>query len=220
MGIHPRVRRAQRALWAEREAVLASGARHVGWKIARDFPEVEAVIGDAPVLGYLTTATQLAAGGAYESRPLERLRAEVELALVLDRPVAPDAGRAEARASIGGIALALEIVDVRRPPDDLEGIVLSNCFHRAFVLHDPVPDDPGGLDVTFAVNGAERCRAPVEQDVAAALRSAASLLAETGQTLRAGDVVLGGALTHAPVERGDALTATIETVAPLRFDVR
>jgi 2-keto-4-pentenoate hydratase len=62
------------------------------------------------------------------------LRAETEVALSIGQHVAADADLDEARTAITGAAVALEIVDVSQPPDDLEAIVAQNAFHRAFVL--------------------------------------------------------------------------------------
>ena len=40
----------------------------------------------------------------------------------------------DATAAIAGLAVGLELVDLGRPPGDLEGIIAGNVFHRAFAL--------------------------------------------------------------------------------------
>ncbi len=132
--VHPRVAAALSAQLARWRAALDGGERRIGWKLGWNFPEVEAVIGGEPVSGYLTTGTLLATGTSYAPQDGAQLRAETEVAFVIGEDVAADANADAARAAIVGAAVALEIVDVGRPPADLEGIVIENAFHRAFVL--------------------------------------------------------------------------------------
>jgi hypothetical protein len=60
--VHPRVVAATRAQLRHREGALARGARPVGWKLALAFAEIEAVIGDAAVVGYVTSESVRPAG--------------------------------------------------------------------------------------------------------------------------------------------------------------
>jgi 2-keto-4-pentenoate hydratase len=164
---------ATRALLRDWRAALDEGAQRVGWKLGYDFEEIEAVIGDGAVLGYLTSATLLEDGGRFDSSSVRELRAETEVAV---------------RAG-GGQAVALELVDVARPPDDLEGIVAGNVAHRAFVLG-PERDAVG--------------------DYGPVVRTAAALLETAGERLEPGDWVLSGSITHDPVGPGDAATAAVD----------
>jgi hypothetical protein len=59
--VNPRVVAALRAQLRTRDP----GARRVGWKIARGIAEVEELIGAEPVIGNLTSATQLESGATY-----------------------------------------------------------------------------------------------------------------------------------------------------------
>jgi 2-keto-4-pentenoate hydratase len=102
---------ALRAQLARREALLATGARHVGWKIAKSMPGVEATI-----FGNLTTSTVLEPGGCYDPVPSGSLRAETELAVKVGGPIDPAAGPDACAAAVTGVGVALEIVDVARPP--------------------------------------------------------------------------------------------------------
>ena len=197
--MHPRVVAALALQMEARRFVLAAGARHVGWKVGRDFPEVEAVIGDAPVLGHLTTATRLQPGETYAGARTERLRAETELALRLG----PD-------GEVAAVATALEIVDVTRPPSDLQGIVAGNAFHRAFALGRAGAAMPVRAEARTVVDGEVRAVAPVDVDVAGTVRSVADLLAAVGEKLEPGDVILSGASTHVPVAHGERAVAEIE----------
>jgi 2-keto-4-pentenoate hydratase len=198
--IHPRVVAALDRQLATWRTTLAAGAERVGWKIGRAFPEIEAVIGDEPVLGHLTSATQLEPGSEFDGTGLEALRAETEIALT--------AGEDH---SIAEVAVALELVDVTRPPDDLEGIVVGNVAHRAFVLGAAhPPEDLTGRAATLRVNGALRESAGVPAGYGNVIAAVARLLTACGERLEPGDVVLSGSLTHVPVGHSDHAVAEID----------
>src|SRR3954454_11774416 len=108
---HPRVVAALHAQLETREAVLRGGATRVGWKLAYDIPEVDEVTGGEPVIGYLTTATLIEPGGIFRGASPD-LRAETELAIEVG-----DGG------GVGALGVALELVDVSRPPYEMEAIV-------------------------------------------------------------------------------------------------
>jgi 2-keto-4-pentenoate hydratase len=158
--------------------LLDAGAARVGWKLGYDFPEIEAVIGDEPVLGYLTSATLIEPGGTFDAAGARALRWETEVAV----EVAADGG-------VGGLAVALELVDVARPPDDLEGIVAGNVAHRGVVLG-PTRQPSG--DYSWVVGAASR------------------ILASLGERLEPGDRILSGSITHEPAAPGDEPEASID----------
>ena len=127
--IHPRVVAATRAQLDAWRGLLAGGAERVGWKIALGIEEVEAVVGGDPALGHITTATVLEPGATFTgAAAVRQLRAETELMV----EVGP-------RATVAGLAVALEIVDTGRPPNGLEAIIVANVDHRtvAFGPMDP-----------------------------------------------------------------------------------
>src|SRR3954469_24787895 len=119
-AVHPRIEAATRAQLDAWRAALRGGARRVGWKVALEIAEVEELIGAEPTIGHLTTATLLEPGGTYPAAGVRELRAETELAVQV--------GEGD---RVAGLAAALELVDVARPPDGMEGIVAANVFHRA-----------------------------------------------------------------------------------------
>jgi 2-keto-4-pentenoate hydratase len=207
--VHPRVAAALNAQLARWRAALDGGGRRVGWKLGLNFAEVEAVIGADAIIGHLTTRTLLATGESYAAQNGAELRAETEVALVLGEDVAADVGPDKARAAIVGAAVALEIVDVSRPPDDLEGIVIENAFHRAFVLGPARPVDPSRLEGRLTVNGKLRASATAGTDHSGVVRAVAQLLATAGEQLQRGDYILAGALTHVPIQPGDAIESEI-----------
>src|SRR4051812_35498913 len=119
--LHPMIAFGLAAQLATRRAALDAGARRVGWKLAYGIEEIEALAGDEPVIGHLTTATLIEPGGTYRGAGAEGvLRGETELAVEVGEG-----------GEIAGLAVALEVVDVGRPPDSAEGLVAANVLHRA-----------------------------------------------------------------------------------------
>jgi 2-keto-4-pentenoate hydratase len=195
----PRLVAALREQLAARERLLAAGAERVGWKIATEIPEIDAVTGGAPAIGYLTTAGVLPEAGTYDAAGDRELRAETELVI--------DIG---ADGAVAGFAVGLELVDVARPPGDLEGIVAANVLHRAAVLGPPHPAAAAPFGAaTLEVGGEPRDTAAVDVDVPATVRAVAALLESVGERLEPGDRILAGSSCHVPVRPGDEVTAEI-----------
>jgi 2-keto-4-pentenoate hydratase len=217
--VHPRVVAALNTQLGRWRAALGRGERRIGWKIGLNFPEVEDVIGGDPIIGHLCSATLLATGETYTAHDSPNLRAETEVALLIGQDVAADATAEEARAAIAGAAVALEIVDVSRPPDDLEGIVIENAFHRAFVLGPSRPIDPDRLQGRLTINGGLRGSAAARADHSDVVRDVAQLLAAVDEQLRRGDRILAGALTHVPVQGGDTIHAEIESIGTVDLTI-
>ena len=204
--VDPRVAASLRAQLQRWRAALDGGAERVGWKIGLNIPEVQQRLGlTEPVIGHLTSATRLEPGAAYSAGAAVALRAEPEVALEVGRDVDPDADADAAREALAGLAPALELVDVGRPPGDLEGIVAANLFHRAFVLGASRPGFPAeGVEAVVTVGGEPRAEARAPEDFTGVVCLVARLLAVVDERLRAGDRIIAGSLTPpVPVGPGD-----------------
>jgi 2-keto-4-pentenoate hydratase len=105
---------------------------------------------------------------------------------------------------------ALELVDVARPPDDLESIVARNVWHRAFALGPLRPEPPpevvraGVLINGEVVEAGEQGVDPVET-----ARIARELLGAAGEQLEPGDCIIAGSLVQVPVAPGDEVAADL-----------
>jgi 2-keto-4-pentenoate hydratase len=183
---------ALRAQLARRRALLDAGARHVGWKVGGDIEEV----GD-PVFGYLTSATLIAPGAPCDVSGARALRAETELLLEV---LPGDDVR---------YGVALELVDVARPPHDPAEIIAGNVFHLAAALGAERASAPGG-EARMWVDGSLAEAQPVTTDVPAVLARLRSQLTAAGEQLRPGDLILSGSLCHVPVAPGARLAAEID----------
>jgi 2-keto-4-pentenoate hydratase len=209
----PRVVSGLRIQLGDWRAALDAGARRVGWKIGLNIPEAQKPLGiEEPVIGYLTSDTELESSGEYRAGRDSSLRAEPEVALEMGREVEPDADADTAREAVAGLATALELVDVARPPDGIEGIVATNVFHRAVVLGPTRPALPSdGLEATIEVNGEQRGAAESPGDFSDVVLLTARLLTEAGERLERGDRIIAGSLTpQVPLTPGDRVAVEIE----------
>jgi 2-oxo-3-hexenedioate decarboxylase len=199
-AVHPRVEAATRAQLEAWRAALDGGARRVGWKIALGIAEVEELIGDEPVIGHLTTATLLRPGATYAAGGDRALRAETELAIEVGEG-----------GEVAGLAVALELVDVARPPDGMAPIVARNVFHRAVAFGPTCPGaGVGGARARLVIDGEVREEATVQADAARTVAAVARLLDAVGERLQPGELILAGSACHVPTGPGDAVAAEIE----------
>jgi 2-keto-4-pentenoate hydratase len=208
---------AQRAQLAERQAVLMSGARHVGWKVGLGIPGADELIGDRPVFGYLTSATEFESGRMVEVAGVRKLQVDCELAVELGHDVDGDGDLAGLHNAIAGVATALELCDVGRPPDDFDSIVAANVFHRAYALGPALPHDANATPAArVRVNRELRHQAAWSDDVFVRILALAQLLEAVGKRLRAGDRIICGALCGGLIERGDDVEVRVGELDPVR----
>jgi 2-keto-4-pentenoate hydratase len=179
----------------------------VGWKLAFGIPAVEHVQGGMPMLGYLTTATQLPPGGTFRCQPSVDLRFETELAVQVAAADAEGSYHA-----VGAVAVALEIVNVGQPQHDLEDVTTENVLHKAFALGPQTNCPIKSLDATASVNGLDVERATQTPQIRQALAQAARLLETAEERLTPGDWLLCGSLTHTTCRPGDSITAAISEI--------
>jgi 2-oxopent-4-enoate hydratase len=203
---------------------LARGARPVGRKIGLTNPAVQAQLGvDQPDFGLLLDDMCCPAGEPIDSTRVLQPRIEAEIAFVLAADLDGDRiGPAEVAAATGQVVAALEIVDSRIAGWDI-GIVdtvADNASAGLFVLGDqPLALD--GLDLTGCAmtlsRGAEVASTGSGADCLGSPLAAVAWLAaavrDRGRPLRAGEVVLSGALgPMVPVAQGDTFRATISGI--------
>jgi len=198
----PRVVRGMQAQLASWRRRVAGGASRVGWKIGFNSPAAQKQLGlDGTVVGHLTQATVLAPGTSHSLAGSHLVCAEPEVAIHLGRDVPAGADGEAARAAIGALGAAIELVDIDRPLDDLEAILAANVFHRAVMLGPPRTERAGGVlaGVTAGVfrNGDEIASveaAAAAGDLSAVVCHVADWLAAFGEQLRAGDRIICGSL--------------------------
>ncbi|MGM1065026.1 2-keto-4-pentenoate hydratase [Saccharothrix sp. Mg75] len=211
------------------ERVLAAGHRLVGRKIGLTSPAVQRQLGvDQPDFGALFSHTALDDGATVPAGRLLQPKVEAELALVLGSDLTgAECTTADVRAATAFLAPALEIVDSRIAGWDITIVdtVADNASSGLFVLgdarvpiHDVEPADVEmrlhrGDDLVSKGTGRDCLGDPL-----AAAAWLASTLAKRGEPLRAGDVVLTGALgPMVPVVPGDTFSARISGLGSVRI---
>jgi 2-keto-4-pentenoate hydratase len=204
----PRLRDGFARMRRARAQALAGGAQPAGWKVGINDPRVrQRLCITSSVIGYLLADGLLPAEQPVSLRDTLRPGAEVELAFHIQADVPAGADHRTAKAAIGAVSPAIEIIDIDMDRfDDLPEALARNVWHRAAILGPPTPWSERLLDETaveVAHNGriaasdvSPRTAVGIAGDL---IRFVAGAVAALGETLRAGDVVLSGMLTPVPV---------------------
>ena len=209
-------------------AQLAGGAAVVGRKIGLTSPAVQKQLGvDQPDFGVLLDDMAFKDGDVLPTSRLLQPKVEAELAFVLKADLAEGPfDEAAVAGAVGYVQASLEIVDSRVSGWDITfaDTVADNASSGLFVLGteqadlgDVVPKD---VSMVLSVNGEERSTgngAACLGDPLTALAWLATIAVRLGAPLKAGDVVLSGALgPMVPVQAGDHVEATITGLGTVR----
>jgi 2-keto-4-pentenoate hydratase len=210
MNVEAKLAAGMRAQLGRRDAELVAGARPLGWKLGLPTPEVQDQLGlDGPVVGFLTSGTEVADEAEVSLAGFTAAMAEPEVAIHVG-----------GRGVIAGLGAAVELIDIDLPFEDLETILAGNVFHRAVVLGPP--DASVSLDeVTARVRRdgeavAEAPAAPVMGDPANVLSFVQDFLAPYGGEVKAGEIVIAGSITPpVPVEPGQEVDVDLGPLGSL-----
>jgi 2-keto-4-pentenoate hydratase len=209
---------------------LADGVTVVGRKIGATSEAVQQQLGvDQPDFGYLLSDMDVSADDPVSMRPLLQPRVEAEVAFRLAADVAPD-DEADitldlVRGAVEVALPALEIVDSRIEGWDIgfTDTVADNASSGLYVVGAEgrtLEDlEPREVEMALSINGEVRSSgtgAACLGDPLEALRWLAVQCHRFGDPLRAGQVVLSGALgPFVPFAAGDRVEASISGFAPL-----
>jgi 2-keto-4-pentenoate hydratase len=204
---------------------LEGGEQHLGWKVGFGTRQAMEGLGiSAPLVGHLLTSGRLEPGATVPLDGWSAPRLEPEVAVHLSADVDPAGGRDAVAAALGGLGVAIELVDVDPDADDPQDILARNIFQRHVLLGPE--EDLGGteeLRLRVTVNGEERATADdvtaATGDVLDAVASVARSLDAVGERLCARDVVIAGSIVTAlEVAPGDDVRVELAPLGAL--DVR
>jgi 2-oxopent-4-enoate hydratase len=217
-----------RAAYAVQSATIAdkvrSGARIVGRKIGLTNPAVQRQLGvDQPDFGVLLDHMNCPPRTLIDVNRTLQPRIEAEIAFVLGTDLdGPSIDTSDVVAATAQLHAALEIVDSRIAGWDITIVdtIADNASSGLFVLGDE-PRPLGEVDLaacTMALHrGEELVSTGTGADCLGNPLAAVAWLANTardyGHPLRAGEIILSGALGPVvPVRPGDFFTATISEI--------
>ena len=209
-------------------ARIAAGARIVGKKVGLTSKAVQAQLGvDSPDFGVLFDDMEVLDGDEVPAARLIQPKAEAEVAFVVGRDLVDMPSYGAFLASLAHALPAIEIVDsaIADWKLTLVDTVADNASSGLYVLGDQ-PVDVGRL--SFGDVGARLDKNGVMASVGGGaaclghpLRAAywlARTMIDRGETLRAGEVILSGALgPMVPVKAGDTVIASIGGLGRVSF---
>jgi 2-keto-4-pentenoate hydratase len=209
------------------QARIAGGAGVVGRKIGATSKAVQDQLGvDQPDFGYLLDDMDVSRDDPISMRTLVQPRVEGEVAFVLGRDLDGDITAETVRAAVEVALPALEIVDSRIAGWDITftDTVADNASSGLFVVGSDGRTldelEPREVTMSLTINGEERSAgtgAACLGDPLEALRWLAVQAQAFGDPLRAGHLILSGALgPFVPFAPGDRVEAAISGFAPLR----
>lgn len=204
------------------------GERRVGMKMGLTSRAKMAQVGvDEMIWGRLTDAMQVEEGGSVALDRYVHPRVEPEVAFLMKAPLSGRVTPAQALAAVEAVAPALEIIDSRYQDFKfaLPDVIADNSSSSGFVVGPWCRPDVeiGNLGLVMTVNGR-----PVQVGSTAAilghpvrsLVAAARLVAQWGERLEPGWIVLAGGATAAhPLAPGMAVRVEMQALGSASFQV-
>jgi 2-keto-4-pentenoate hydratase len=205
--------------WRER---LNAGEKPLGWKVGFGAPAAMQKFGiTAPLVGFLTDCALVATGSVVSLADWKKPVAEPEIAVHMGRDLSAGADRETVKAAIAGLGPAIELADVDRPPEDVEQILAGNIYQRGVILGPCNASRAGGvvegLHGHISRNGSAFADTSEPQaltgDLIEIVRHVADTLADFGQTLRAGQIIITGSIVPPLwVEAGEEIIFKLDPV--------
>ena len=215
----------QQRLMARR---VDQGEHIVGWKVgATSRKAMERMKVDQPNFGVLTDRMLVKSGGCIEMATLNQPLVEGEIAFLLQEDLAgPGVTASDVLRATKGVMACFEIIDtrIRNWQIRIQDSVADNSSCGMFVLGDqwvdPQQVDLASCGMVLEKNGAVAgtgVGSACLDSPANAVAWLANALGQRGMGLKAGEVVLSGALSGVvPVAAGDELSVSIEGLGNCR----
>jgi len=191
-------------LLEERHKKLAAGSRPLGWKVGFGGPAALKMLGiSRPLVGYMLHDGLLASGTTVPIEDWTKPVAEPEIFVTIGCDLPGGGDLDAAAAAIAGIGPAIELADVIVPPERAEDIVAGNINHRGVLLGECDRSRTGarldGLVGHVVRSGTTLAQVDdLEANTGALVgivRNVADTLADAGETLREGEIIIAGSVT-------------------------
>lgn len=185
---------------------------------------------DEPIYGYIFDYMVVASDGVIHRSELIHPKAEAEIAFIMGRDLeGPGITGPQVLAATAYVLPAIEIIDSRYEDFKftLPDVIADNASSSRVVFGDQIIK-PQGLDlelvgVTMSINGVVKALgagAAVLGHPARAIAMLANMLAKKGDRIKAGEVILSGAITEALfIAPGDVVTVRIGSLGEVEFVV-
>ena len=199
----PRISRGMAAQLAVRRELIHVGYKPLGWKLAFGGPAaMERLRINAPLVGFLMQSAVVPSGSTLSLSNWKKPAAEPEIAVHLGKDLPAGSDRRTAIDAIGGLGPAIEVADVDHPSDDVEGTLARNIYQRHVILGRNDLTRAGGVltGLTGRVlrNATEIANTTDLQALTGELidivRHVADLLADFGEKLQAGEIIIAGSI--------------------------
>jgi 2-keto-4-pentenoate hydratase len=224
----PRIKSGMQQQLRWRRDLLAAGKKALGWKLAFGGPAaLERLRTNAPLVGFLMADAVVASGSTISFAGWKKPAAEPELTVYLGKDLPPGADRKTTMDAIAGLGAAIEVADVDHPSDDVEGTLARNIYQRHVILSGSSATQAGGtlsgLNARVFHNRAEMANTSdfgaLTGELITNVSHVANLLAQFGETLRAGQIIIAGSITPPIwVAPGETIGFHLEPLQPISIN--
>ncbi len=205
---------------------LLRGEKLVGYKLGfTSRAKMEQMGVDDLIWGRLTDTMMIADGGQINLSNYVHPRAEPEIAFRLKHPLSGKVSKETALAAIDAVACAIEVIDSRYQnfKFSLSDVIADNCSSTGYVVGPWHNADTqlDNLPMVLKVDGVEVQRGSSMDILDHPLNSlieAARCVAEYGESLKPGQIVLAGAATAAvALSPGQTISVEVDGLASCQF---
>ncbi len=183
----------------------------------------------SPIYGHLTRSMVAGDGDAIQASRFIHPRVEPEVAFILGAPLRGPVTPAQAMLAVRGVTAALEIIDSRYEkfkftlPDVVADNASSTCYVLGSTILSPEALDLSNIGMVMEINGQPKqigSSAAIYEHPARSLAALANMLAEVGEQLHEGQVILAGGATAAEaISAGDRVTLRTDGLGEVRFSL-
>lgn len=214
------------------ELRLAAGEKLVGLKMGLTSEGKRRQMNlDSPLYGALTDKMQVQNGGHYSLTGSIHPKIEPEVAFFIKQELKGKITRPQVLDATEAVCAALEILDSRYDGFkyfSMEDVIADNSSSSHFILGPKLTQfhsiDLKNLKMAMKVNGATKMEGnsrDISDDPVISVIQLAELLAQRGQAIPAGSVVLAGAATAAiALEAGMTVSLEVEALPSLSVSIK